>query len=148
MEDSDIDFLMKNLCSVTKNFVTPSVTFLKVHGANPYMVLVSTIISLRTKDEVTLKVSQKLFSKAKTPFEMVKLSVSEISSLIYPAGFYKRKAQQILDISKELVSSYKGIVPSSISELLKFKGVGRKTANLVVILGYDKQAICVDTNVH
>ncbi|MBN2881271.1 endonuclease III [Candidatus Woesearchaeota archaeon] len=148
MKNSDIDFLIKTLRIECKNFVTPSVTFLKIHGANPYMILVSTVISLRTKDEVTLKASEKLFSVAKIPNEMVKLSSSKISSIIYPAGFYKRKSEQILEMSNIIIDKYNGKVPDSISELLKLKGVGRKTANLVVSLGYGKPGICVDTHVH
>jgi endonuclease-3 len=111
-------------------------------------VLVSCIISLRTKDEVTALASARLFACAGTPDEMTLLSAAEIAALIYPAGFYRNKSEQILEISRRLVSDYGGTVPEEIDELLKFKGVGRKTANLVVTLGFGKPGICVDTHVH
>jgi len=148
MKNEDIDFLMKNLKKICKNLKLPSVSFLKIHGATPFLILISTIISLRTKDEVTLVASNNLFKKAKTPFEFQKLSVEEIEKTIYPAGFYKTKARTIKQISQDIIDKFGGIVPDEIDELLKLKGVGRKTANLVVSIGYNKNAICVDTHVH
>ena len=115
---------------------------------DPYKVLISCLISLRTKDEVTEKASEKLFEKAANPFDMIKLSPEKISELIYPAGFYRRKGFQIWNISKILIEKYNGKVPCNLEELLKLKGVGRKTANLVLSLGCGKPAICVDTHVH
>ena len=115
---------------------------------DPYKVLISCIISLRTKDEVTEKASKRLFKKADNPYKMLKLKPEEISSLIYPAGFYRRKGIQIWEISKILVDKYNGEVPCDIEELLNLKGVGRKTANLVLSVGCGKPAICVDTHVH
>ncbi len=126
----------------------PVVTLLAQQTKDPYKVLISTIISLRTKDETTAEASKRLFEKASTPEEMLKLSEEEIAKLIYPAGFYKNKAKQIKEISRKIVEEYGGKVPDSIDELLKFKGVGRKTANLVVSEGFGKPAICVDTHVH
>ena len=126
----------------------PAVTVVAEEGRNPFKVLVSCIISLRTKDEVTALASARLFDRAETPAAMQNLSVEEIASLIYPAGFYRNKAQQIRDISRSLVADYGGSVPDDIDELLLFKGVGRKTANLVLTLGFDKPGICVDTHVH
>ncbi len=115
---------------------------------DPYKVLISCIISLRTKDEVTEKAAKRLFEKADNPFAMIKLEPEQISSLIYPAGFYKRKGYQIWNISKILIEKYDGKVPCDLEELLKLKGVGRKTANLVLSVGCGKPAICVDTHVH
>ncbi len=115
---------------------------------DPYKVLISCIISLRTKDEVTEKAAQRLFQKADNPYDMIKLKPMEISYLIYPAGFYKRKGFQIYNISKILIEKYDGKVPCDLEELLKLKGVGRKTANLVLSVGCGKPAICVDTHVH
>jgi endonuclease-3 len=89
-----------------------------------------------------------LFSQATTPDEMIALGESAIAEIIYPVGFYRNKARTIVDISRTLLENYKGIVPDDIDELLKLKGVGRKTANLVVTLGYGKPGICVDTHVH
>ncbi|MFN8576560.1 MAG: endonuclease III [Candidatus Sericytochromatia bacterium] len=115
---------------------------------DPYKVLISTIISLRTKDAVTEVSSKKLFNLADTPEKMLTLSPEEIQKAIYPAGFYKRKAINIIEISKALLDKYEGIVPDDVDELTKLKGVGRKTANLTVTLGYNKLGICVDVHVH
>ncbi len=126
----------------------PVVTLLAQHTKDPYKVLISTILSLRTKDEVTAKASERLFKLADNPYDMVKLSEEQIEKAIYPVGFYKNKAKTILNISKELIQKYNGKVPDDLDELLKFKGVGRKTANLVLGLGFGKPAICVDVHVH
>jgi len=115
---------------------------------NPYTILISTLLSLRTKDETTKQAAERLFSRVTTPDEMIALGEAAIADLIYPVGFYRNKARTIVDISRTLLENYKGIVPDDIDELLKLKGVGRKTANLVVTLGYGKPGICVDTHVH
>lgn len=115
---------------------------------DPFKVLIGCILSLRTKDEVTFPASQRIFSLAGSPEDIVKLSEDEISVAIYPVGFYRNKAAQILQISHELITKYNSIVPDSIDELLKFRGVGRKTANLVLAKGYNIPAICVDIHVH
>lgn len=115
---------------------------------NPFEVLVSTILSLRTKDEVTRAASKRLFQRARTPIGLLELPVGEIADLIFPVGFYKTKAETLKRISQELINRYDGTVPDDIDELLKLKGVGRKTANLVVALGYGKPGLCVDTHVH
>jgi len=150
MKDSDMDFVIKTIrTDIKKNkFATPSVTFLKVHGATPFKILISTIISLRTKDEITLAAAQRLFEIAGAPKDMLKIGDNKIAEIIYPAGFYNVKSRNIIDISRDLIDKYEGIVPDTIEELVKLEGVGRKTANLVVSLGYEKPAICVDTHVH
>ncbi len=126
----------------------PIVTLISVQTKDPYRVLISTLLSLRTKDEVTAKASFRLFEKADTPEKMVKLKKEEIEKLIYPVGFYKNKAKTIIDTSRLLIEKYNSNVPDSLDELLNIKGVGRKTANLVLALGYGKDTICVDTHVH
>ncbi|MBW1644392.1 MAG: endonuclease III, partial [Deltaproteobacteria bacterium] len=113
-----------------------------------FEVLITTILSLRTKDNVTAKTAKKLLAVANTPDRMVTLSEKEIETLIYPAGFYPTKAKRIKQISKIIIDTYKGITPDDLDELLKLPGVGRKTANLVLIEGFKKNAICVDTHVH
>ena len=113
-----------------------------------FRILISTILSLRTKDEVTGPATERLFSLASTPGEMLGLSEGEIIKAIYPAGFYRNKARTILYICRELVERYNSRIPDTIDELLTLKGVGRKTANLVVILAYGGKGICVDTHVH
>ena len=131
-----------------KRFREPIVTQIANIKRDPFQVLISTIISLRTKDEVTREASLRLFAVADDVRALVELPVSEIERLIYPAGFYKRKAINIIEICETLIEKYDGRVPDEIDELLKMKGVGRKTANLVVTLGYEKLGICVDTHVH
>jgi len=97
---------------------------------------------------VTKKASIKLFEHASTPNEMINLTEDDIKILIYPVGFYKTKAKRIIEMSHKILKDYNGIVPDTIDELLKLKGVGRKTANIVITLGYAKLGICVDTHVH
>ena len=115
---------------------------------DPYKVLISCILSLRTKDEVTKKASLKLFEHANTAKKMIQMDETEIQKLIYPVGFYKTKAKRIIEMSHKILDEYGGIVPDTIDELLKLNGVGRKTANIVVTLGYAKLGVCVDTHVH
>jgi endonuclease-3 len=110
--------------------------------------LISCILSLRTQDATTAKASHRLFAVADSPQAMVKLTAKKIAKFIYPVGFYKTKAVQIIEICRTIIDRYDGQVPDEIDELLKFKGIGRKTANLVVTLGYNKPGICVDTHVH
>ncbi|RLE39235.1 endonuclease III [Candidatus Woesearchaeota archaeon] len=114
----------------------------------PYLVLISCIISLRTKDEVTTAAAKRLFKLAKTPKRMLKIPLSKIRNAIYPVGFYKTKARRIKEISKKLIEEYGGVVPYRVDDLLKFKGVGRKTANIVASYGYGIPAIAVDVHVN
>ncbi len=118
------------------------------HEMDPFKVLISCILSLRTQDRVTGEASQRLFHLGQTSEALSKLSVKRIEKAIYPVGFYRVKARRIRDLSKEIAHKYKGKVPNTLEELLQLKGVGRKTANLVVTLGYGKEGICVDTHVH
>jgi len=115
---------------------------------DPFLTLISCLLSLRTKDEVTAKASERLFTLAKNPGEMLNLKKEEIEAAIYPVGFYKRKAEQILEICRVLIEKCDSRVPDEIDELLKLKGVGRKTANIVITMGYNKPGIAVDTHVH
>ncbi len=115
---------------------------------SPFRLLVACVISLRTKDEVTAESSQRLFSIAPNPDKLAKLDVEIIAKAIYPAGFYNTKARQLKDIGRILRDEYGGEVPPDESPLLALPGVGRKTANLVLGLGFGIPAICVDTHVH
>jgi endonuclease-3 len=115
---------------------------------DPFRVLVSTLLSLRTKDEVTEVASRKLFKHASTPRTLLKLTPRQIEKLIYPVGFYRTKARRLLEVSRILLEEHGGKVPSTIEELLDLPGVGRKTANLVLVEGYAEPAIAVDTHVH
>jgi len=127
---------------------TPIVTLMAQTYESPFRVLISCLLSLRTQDATTAQASRRLFAVADTPEATLQLSAKQIEKLIYPVGFYKTKAKTIRDICRTLVADYGGRVPDEIEELLKLKGVGRKTANLVVTLGYKKPGICVDTHVH
>jgi endonuclease-3 len=122
--------------------------FRRENGTDPFRVLVGCIISLRTKDEVMFPATARLFGRASTPAEMRRLRQPTVEKLIYPAGFYRRKAEQIREISRILVQEHGGEVPSSMDALLALPGVGRKTANLVITLGFDRPGICVDIHVH
>jgi endonuclease-3 len=122
--------------------------FISRNGPDPYRILVGCVISLRTKDEVSYAATDRLFQRAKEPCQMLKLRAATIEKLIYPAGFYRRKAEQIRAISKILLQRHNGRVPDDLDVLLELPGVGRKTANLVVTLGFGKPGICVDTHVH
>ena len=139
---------MALLSAAVRQWETPAVTIVSQRLGDPFAVLVSCILSLRTKDAVTAAASERLFARAAAPAEMLALPAEEIAALIYPVGFYRTKAAQIREICRELVEHHGGRVPDEIDELLAFKGVGRKTANLVVTLGFGKPGICVDTHVH
>jgi endonuclease-3 len=131
------------------NEADPSVNTVAEHyRRDPWAVLASTIISLRTKDEVTLAASERLLEKAPNPAELNRMNEEKIAKLIYPAGFYRNKAASLKKIASILLTQYGGKVPSSMDELLALPGVGRKTANLVLNEAFDLDAICVDIHVH
>ena len=148
MKDRDIHAAIRILRREVPKWDTPVVTLMAETYASPFRVLISCILSLRTQDATTAKASHRLFAVADSPHTMVKLTAKKIEKLIYPVGFYKTKAQNIRDMCQVIIDQYQGKVPDEIDELLEFKGVGRKTANLVVTLGYNKPGICVDTHVH
>ncbi|MEK9629660.1 MAG: endonuclease III [Nitrospinota bacterium] len=145
--DFNIAEVVRELKKAVKGFRTPSVTVI-ARKNDPFAVLVSCIISLRTRDDVTEPASARLFDLAKSPAELVKLSNAKIEKAIYPAAFFRNKAKSLKELCKTLVNEYEGKVPDTLEELLKLKGVGRKTANLTLILGHDKPGICVDIHVH
>ena len=122
--------------------------FVTENGPDPFRILISCILSLRTKDEVTYPATERLFTIASGPEGMLKLRPTTIAKAIYPVGFYRTKAKQIRAISKIVLTDHGGRVPDTIEELLLLPGVGRKTANLTVTLGFGKPGICVDTHVH
>jgi endonuclease III len=126
----------------------PVVTQMASLSRDPYLVLIACLLSLRTKDETTGPAARRLFSLADTPQKMLTLKPGQIERAIYPVGFYKTKVKTVIDVSRRIIEEYDGHVPDEIEELLTFKGVGRKTANLVVTQGFQKLGICVDTHVH
>ena len=115
---------------------------------DPYLVLISCILSLRTNDRTTYPATLRMLELAKTPREMKGIGVKELAEAIYPVGFYENKAKQIIELSRWIDEELGGVVPDEIEDLIKFKGVGRKTANLVLSRGFNKPAICVDVHVH
>jgi endonuclease III len=143
--ESQIDEVVGILKRTIRQWKVPIVCQYK---HDPFETLVSCIISLRTKDETTDKASARLFALARTPEAMAKLSAREIERAIFPAGFYRTKARTILEISRTLIDKHRGRVPADLDSLLALKGVGRKTANLVLTLAFRKYGICVDTHVH
>jgi len=145
---TDIDAVIATLRETVPSMGVPIVTEISRRRRDPFEVLISTILSLRTKDEVTRKAALRLFEIARTPQTLLAVPEKEIAGLIFPVGFYRTKAKRIRDICKELIERYSGSVPDDLDELLTLKGVGRKTANLVITLGYGKPGICVDTHVH
>lgn len=115
---------------------------------DPFLVLISCILSLRTKDETTYPATLRMLKLGRTPEDFASMEEETLSQAIYPVGFYRNKARQIIELSKELVEKYDSKVPSEIDELVKFNGVGRKTANLTLAKGFQIPAICVDVHVH
>jgi endonuclease-3 len=126
----------------------PSVSEVARENSDPFRVLVATMISLRTKDDVTRKASDALLAAAPTPAALAALSAVRIERLIYPAGFYHTKAKHLRAAARILLDTHAGKVPADMGELLALPGVGRKTANLVLNLGFGLPGICVDTHVH
>jgi endonuclease III len=120
----------------------------KESDRDPFLILISTLLSLRTKDRTTREAGDRLFAMARTPATMLKLPLKKLERAIYPVGFYRTKAKAIHHTCRRLIDDYAGKVPDSIDELVKLPGVGRKTANLVVTIGYGKPGICVDIHVH
>lgn len=116
--------------------------------SDPYLVLISCILSLRTNDKTTYPATLRMLELAKTPHQMKKVKYEDLAKAIYPVGFYENKAKQIIELSRTIDEDLNGKCPDEIDDLIKFKGVGRKTANLVLARGFNKPAICVDVHVH
>ena len=149
MDESYFDRIFSEFRQVLADMgkVLPAVSLVAVEKQDPFSVLISTVISLRTKDDVTLNASKRLLAEAPDARGMLQLSEERISRLIFPAGFYKRKAVQIRQISEILVKEYDGNVPADAEKLMALPGVGIKTANLTLNLGFAIDAICVDCHV-
>lgn len=148
MDQREIHRAIRILRREVPQWETPIVTVVAQSSRSPFRVLISCILSLRTQDRTTAQAAQRLFALADTQEKMVRLTTRKIVEAIYPVGFYRTKAKNIRAICRTLIEKYSGKVPDEIDELLKLPGVGRKTANLVVTLGYRKPGICVDTHVH
>lgn len=144
----DTEKLFKMLRKEAKKWDVPVVSLIAETGRNPYRVLISCLLSLRTNDQTTAPAVKKLFAVADTPESMLKISINKIETLIYPVGFYRNKAKTLHGVSQDILQKWNGQVPDTIDALMTMKGVGRKTANLVVSQGFQKPAICVDVHVH
>lgn len=145
--------MIKNFDKIIKNIKLmnlPYTDFVKfMEGVHdPFIVLIACILSLRTNDKTTYPATMRMLKLGKTPEDFINVKLEDLEKAIYPVGFYKNKAKQILDIAYELYNNYNSIVPNEIDELIKFKGVGRKTANLVQSKGFGLDSICVDVHVH
>jgi endonuclease-3 len=147
MKKVQIEKIVPILKKEVKQFHMPVVSEIALRH-NPYTVLISCLLSLRTKDETTAGASKRLFKEAPTMKKLADMPIKRIEKLIYPVGFYKTKARRIKDIAKILIKEYNSKVPDTIDELLKLHGVGRKTANIVVTIGFKKPGVAVDTHVH
>jgi len=148
MKNSGIHKIVQILHQLVPQWKVPVVGRVSGSPPDPFKILISCILSLRTQDKTTHQAARRLFRLADNPESMLRLTSQQIEKAIYPVGFYRNKARTILQICEELMHKYKRQVPDQVDELLKFKGVGRKTANLVITLGYAKPGICVDTHVH
>ncbi len=145
-----IDTIFQQLKKQMTPYGTPIVSK-KKQGIpeTPFVTLISCILSLRTKDEVTAQASYRLLTTHHTPQDILQLTDKQIEALIYPVGFYKTKAKRIKEISQTLLENYQGNVPKTIEELLSLKGVGRKTANIVMVYGHKKHGyLPIDTHCH
>ncbi|WP_281951813.1 endonuclease III domain-containing protein [Nitrosophilus kaiyonis] len=150
MDKKELKKVIKILKNEYKNWDAPAKRLSKgyEYKRTPYTILISTLLSFRTKDEVTVKAANRLFKVADNPKDMIKLSKEKIAKLIYPVGFYNQKAKSILDVTKILIEKYNSKVPDSLKELTSIKGVGPKTAKIVLENAYNKPYIAVDTHVH
>jgi endonuclease-3 len=147
---SDIEWIMFGLARAVSGLDLPTVEKLAAQQqVDAFQVLIATLLSARTQDATTGAASERLFKKAPTPRRMAALAVPEIAKLIYPVSFYRTKARHVKQTCRILLDRFNGRVPGTMDELLLLPGVGRKTANLVLILGFSSQRnICVDTHVH
>jgi endonuclease-3 len=147
LDNQKLSTVLRKIQQAATHWATPAVIHIG-ESQDPFRVLASCILSLRTRDEVTGPASQRLFALADNPEKLLSLDTADIEKAIYPAAFYRNKAQTLVDICRELIDNHDSKIPDTLEGLLKLKGVGRKTANLTLILGHEKMGICVDTHVH
>lgn len=148
VDNRRVGYFLRRVREAVEGFQAPVVTLIAQGSRDPFRVLLSTLLSARTKDEVTAAASERLFAVADSPAAVAPLSVKRLEKLIFPVGFYRTKAANLKKTCRVLVERFEGRVPETIDELVELPGVGRKTANLVLIEGFGKPAICVDTHVH
>jgi endonuclease III len=146
--NKNIDIILCKVQKAVEKYDIPVLEKFNEMTKDPYWVLISCILSLRAKDETTEKVAKALYAAAPTPGQVLKIPADKMEKIVYKSGFYKVKARNVLNITRTILEKYGGKVPDEIDELLTIKGVGRKTANLVVTVAFNKPGICVDTHVH
>jgi len=139
---------LKKIQKYGQKYKLPSVDFIKTKFNSPFKILVSALLSARTKDATTEKVCLNLFKKVKKPKDFQRYSLKQIEQFIYPVGFYKTKARHLKKLARVLEKDFHGKIPRTLEGLLKLPGVGRKTANLTLAVGFNQPAVCVDTHVH
>lgn len=144
---TDVDEIVRILKEEVKKYKKPAVNQI-AEKKDPFKVLIGTVLSARTKDQVTGEASTRLFNLAYTPKALTELPLETIEKAIYPVGFWRNKAKNIVELCIQLINEFDSKVPDTLEELLTLKGVGRKTANLVLTIGFNKLGICVDTHVH
>jgi len=140
--------LLNRLEQESSEWNAPVIALMAQHKAEPFRILIATVLSARTKDEVTASAVHRLFARVNDPASLAAMSAAAIARIIYPVGFYRNKAIQIKSIAQELIERFHSKVPDTLESLLEFPGVGRKTANLVLARAFRIPAICVDTHVH
>jgi len=148
MKTTDIPFVHRVLKTEFEKQAAPIIEFIQAQTGSPFKVLVATILSARTRDETTTVVVRKLFANVKAPADLRRRSIAELESLIFPVGFYHTKARHLKELGDVLLRDFGDTVPDTIEDLCRLPGVGRKTANLVVTVAFDKHGICVDVHVH
>jgi endonuclease-3 len=145
-----VGVVMRRLARAIDRMDNPAIEKLAAEEkGDPFQILIATLLSAQTKDAVTLEASTRLFRRARTPQTLSRLSIPTLERLIYPVSFYRNKARHVKEASRQIISRFGGIVPSTMSDLLTLPGVGRKTANLTLIVAHQSASnICVDTHVH
>jgi len=148
MTTADIPAVNRLLKQAFRSVKAPIIDLVAIQTRDPFMVLVGTILSARTKDACTAAACGRLFQKIKVPGDLRRIPLAELEQTIYPVGFYRDKARHLKELPDALRDKFGGVLPATVEALCELPGVGRKTANLVVALGFDKPAICVDVHVH
>ena len=144
-------FPFKELVARLKDYYqsdVPALTRMAARKRDPFLVLIGCLLSLRTKDETTEKAVERLMERARTPEQLIKIPTEELEKIIYPVGFYRKKASLIKEVAATVMEKYHNKVPATIEELVTIRGVGRKTANIVITEAFGKAGIAVDTHVH
>ena len=144
----NIEEIYKLLKINLKSYTIPLSEQINVKTKDPFYVLIATVLSSRTKDITTAKVCDNLFKEIKDIKDIQNMKIEKLESLIYPVGFYKTKSKNLKKLAKVLEMEFNLKIPNTIEELIKLPGVGRKTANLVLSVAFNKPAICVDVHVH